>query len=130
MWINEPRESIYNLKLMHHLKLSLLAYTLSTTKKKKKKLLKELLQKLRRGKKRRILSIRNIKEYYQMVHFLVDNIQCQITLVKYFHSFTLFCYLVTYQIIDLFLIVNYSYRATHNWSKYTCLARLSSAFLF
>ena len=34
---------------MHHLKVSLLAYTLSTTKK-KKTLLKELLQKLRKGK--------------------------------------------------------------------------------
>ena len=34
---------------MHHLKVSLLACTLSTTKK-KKTLLKELLQKLRKGK--------------------------------------------------------------------------------
>lgn len=35
---------------MHHLKVSLLACTLSTTKKKKKTLLKELLKKLRKGK--------------------------------------------------------------------------------
>lgn len=49
---------------MHHLKVSLLACTLSTTKKKKKNIIERTVEKASKRKERRILSIRNIKEYY------------------------------------------------------------------
>lgn len=48
---------------MHHLKVSLLACTLSTTKK-KKNIIERTVEKASKRKERRILSIRNIKEYY------------------------------------------------------------------